>query len=179
MDIVEHWLPVVGYEGHYSVSDQGRVRSEHRVTISQKGNRRTIRERILLPAPAILGHLNVVLYINQRKTSKYVHHLVMEAFVGPRPSNLDIRHLNGNAEDNRLSNLAYGTRKENVRDTLRHGTNRNASKTHCKWGHEFTLENTYWDPTDCGRRCRACRAERRRAHEARKAATRLIPIPRA
>lgn len=170
MDSVERWLPVVGYEGHYSVSDQGTVRSEARVTVSENGNRRTLRERQLRSAPGANGHLNVVLYFNQRKTSKYIHHLVMEAFVGSRPSGCDIRHLNGNPADNRLENLRYGTRQENAQDALRHGTNHNASKTHCKNGHAFTAQNTYWDPTDCGRRCRACRAERRRRHEARKRA---------
>ncbi|QSR25541.1 hypothetical protein CFH99_07885 [Nocardioides aromaticivorans] len=36
----------------------------------------------------------------------------------------------------------------------------NARKTHCKWGHEFTPENTYTPPGRGGRYCRACRSER-------------------
>lgn len=48
--------------------------------------------------------------------------LVMLAFVGPRPDGLDVCHGNGNPADNRLENLRYGTRSENMRDALRHGT---------------------------------------------------------
>ena len=43
----------------------------------------------------------------------------------------------------------------------------NTPKTHCKFGHEFTPENTRLIPR--GRRCRACEARRSRESLARKA----------
>lgn len=36
----------------------------------------------------------------------------------------------------------------------------NRDKTHCKNGHEFTPENTYWRPNRQGRDCRICIRER-------------------
>lgn len=51
-----------------------------------------------------------------------VHKLVLCAFVGPRGDGLVCRHLNGNALDNRLENLCWGTVKENAQDAIRHGT---------------------------------------------------------
>ena len=66
----------------------------------------------------------------------------MEAFAGPCPGGLEIRHLDGDAANNRLSNLAYGTSSENGYDITRHGRNNHANKTHCDNGHEFTPENT-------------------------------------
>jgi hypothetical protein len=43
--------------------------------------------------------------------------------------------------------------------------NQHAVKTHCKWGHEFTPENTR---TDSGqRRCRACERERSKRRNAK------------
>lgn len=51
-----------------------------------------------------------------------VHHLVAEAFIGPRPENLEIRHLDGNRQNNRVDNLAYGTKSENCADSAKHGT---------------------------------------------------------
>ena len=48
---------------------------------------------------------------------------MLMAFVGPRPSTNHVtRHLNGDYQDNRLDNLAWGTPKENSSDKLQHGT---------------------------------------------------------
>lgn len=51
---------------------------------------------------------------------RLVHRIVAEAFLGK--SDLDVRHLDGNHQNNMLSNLAYGTRKENMHDAILHGT---------------------------------------------------------
>lgn len=57
-----------------------------------------------------------------RGSNIYVHRAVAEAWLGPRPEGLQTRHLNGNNLDNRPSNLAYGTVKENAQDRMAHGT---------------------------------------------------------
>lgn len=51
-----------------------------------------------------------------------VHQLILFAYVGERPADMECRHLNGNALDNRLENLCWGTKKENAADAMRHGT---------------------------------------------------------
>jgi len=53
---------------------------------------------------------------------RYMHRLVLEAFVGPAPDGHEARHLNGDRLDNRLVNLKWGTPHENAADKLRHGT---------------------------------------------------------
>ncbi|MFW6015287.1 MAG: HNH endonuclease [bacterium] len=47
---------------------------------------------------------------------------MLETFVGNCPDGKEVRHLNGIPDDNRLKNLKYGTRKENVQDSIKHGT---------------------------------------------------------
>jgi hypothetical protein len=47
--------------------------------------------------------------------------LVLEAF-GVKRTGPEVRHLNGVCTDNRLRNLRWGTRLENVADQRRHGT---------------------------------------------------------
>jgi hypothetical protein len=70
------------------------------------------------------GHL----YVNLRVTGKpnwrvYVHHLILTTFVGPCPPGMECRHKDGNPANNRADNLRWGTRKQNMRDKIRHGTN--------------------------------------------------------
>lgn len=53
--------------------------------------------------------------------SKYVHSLVLEAFVGPRPEGYEALHRDGNASNNTLANLRWGTKEENDADMRTHG----------------------------------------------------------
>lgn len=157
--MIERWLPVPGYDDGYEVSDLGRVRSIDRWVHQSNGVRRLFKGKVLRdrPFPAT-GHRQVSLKRNSVGETFKVHRLVMMAFVGPRPDGMQVCHNNGIPDDNRLSNLRYDTASANVRDAVRHGTQRNVRKTHCKKGHGFTPENTYTVPTAAGvqRKCRIC-----------------------
>jgi hypothetical protein len=168
----EQWRPVVGYEGLYEISDCGRVKSVARKVLRRRAGRRdhyiTIIERILRPCRVKRGgYFAVQLSKDGIERSYKVHHMVLDAFVGPRlSSRSDGRHLNDVPTDNRLSNLAWGTRADNQHDMLRNGNHANAKKTHCKWGHEFTPENT--KPQRSGRACRECHRINGRKRDQRK-----------
>lgn len=113
----EVWKPVVGHEGDYMVSDQGRVKR-----LAGLGrNGRAIAEKILRLTPTGDGHLQVGIH-GRLQT---VHSLVLIAFVGPRPfPKAQGRHLNDDPSDNWLSNLAWGTAKDNAADRERNGSAR-------------------------------------------------------
>jgi hypothetical protein len=51
--------------------------------------------------------------VNRQKIR--VHDLIARAFLGSKPDNYDVDHINGNRADNRPSNLRYVTRSENLR----------------------------------------------------------------
>lgn len=152
---VEEWRDVPGYEGLYAVSDSGQVKSLAR-TIEGKRSRR-VEERLLKPMVAQGGHLQVELRSGglPRWVPK-IHQLVLLAFVGPYPEGMEVRHLDGDPANNRLDNLRYGTRSENMYDRVRHGNHPNANKTHCPEGHPYDAENTYVYPGNGRRGCRVC-----------------------
>lgn len=68
-----------------------------------------------------------------------VHVGVMEVFVGPKPRRKVVRHLDGDVFNNRLSNLAYGTEKQNARDRVLHGRQRVGKR--CPLTGRFVKEN--------------------------------------
>jgi hypothetical protein len=53
---------------------------------------------------------------------------VLEAFVGPCPSGMECRHLDGDVNNNNLQNLVWGTHLQNMRDSIKHGTFSHGSK---------------------------------------------------
>lgn len=88
--------------------------------------------------------------------SRYVHTLVLEAFVGPRPTGGVARHLDDNGENNAVENLCWGTVSENNYDLVANGKHANANKTHCPKGHPYAVR---WGETG-GRRCKECEQAR-------------------
>lgn len=77
--------------------------------------------RRLKPFPNRKGHLTLRIMIDGKATNRYVHRLVLMTFVGPCPPGMMACHNDGNAANNRLSNLRWDTHKANIRDALTHG----------------------------------------------------------
>ena len=149
----EEWR-AIDFAPGYEVSNQGRVRST-RPWRGSKG-------RILAAQPNGFGYLRAKLYIDGKAKHCSIHRLILLAFVGPCPDGHEVRHLDGNRSHNTLANLAYGTRSENVRDAIEHGTHGPSSKTHCPQGHPYDEANTY--VFRGGRSCRVCMRIRNRRH---------------
>lgn len=158
----ERWLAVPGYEGLYEVSDFGRVRSLDRRVINKLGREQLCRGTVLYTNMVGLRrqYHSVVLRNSGDAQRVTVHSLVLQAFVGPAPDGTECRHLDGNPDNNHLANLRWGTRSENILDTVRHGTQWQAAKTKCPRGHELKEPNLYSWPSWPGRRCKACERAR-------------------
>lgn len=118
----ELWKPVVGWEEFYAISNKGRLWARER----------RLRCKTLRITPARLlkqfldpkGYYTAILQdkAHSRKRHARIHALVLEAFIGPRPSGYVCRHLDGNRTNNVPSNLAWGTCQENAQDAVKHGT---------------------------------------------------------
>ena len=97
------------------------------------GRKHTVRGRVLRPGRTKAGYPIVALFMTGKQTMAYVHHLVLEAFVGPCLSGQECRHLNGVEADCRLGNLRWGSKSSNENDKAEHGTsNRGARNGHAK-----------------------------------------------
>lgn len=118
--MTEIWKDIPGYEGRYQASTEGRIRSIDHFVPCAHGHQRMVHGRILRPAASVRDpHLYVCL--GHKAAGTPVHQLVAATFIGPRPNGYDTRHLDGNPVNNRATNLAYGTRTENILDVLRIG----------------------------------------------------------
>lgn len=147
----ERWAPIPGYERTYRISTAGRVFSIPRPTTPGG---------LLKWSPDQRGYPRVTLVQDGKQWKRRVHVLVMRAFVGEPPAGMEIRHLDGDPTNPDLSNLAYGTHRENGLDTTRHGANWLANKTHCPRNHPYDETNTL---RSGGRRyCRACMRARQK-----------------
>lgn len=107
---MEIWKDVVGYEGVYQVSSYGRVKRIGAAPGAQVG-------RILkLQFNPSNGGMQVRLCWHSKHTTEKVHRLVAEAFLDkPTPEHNEVNHKNGNRKDNRVENLEWVTRSENIR----------------------------------------------------------------
>jgi len=118
----ERWLPVTGWP--YEVSSLGRVRralSSPKRAAAQPG-------RLLNPFN-FDGYRRVCLSDGKRRRIFFVHVLVVEAFIGPKPSGRhEIAHADGARANNAVPNLRWVTGRENAQDRERHGRTSRGAK---------------------------------------------------
>lgn len=106
----EIWKTIDGFP-KYQVSNFGKVRG-----IGRHGN--TYKP---LRLANFRGYRTVLLYPGRIR--RRIHRLVLEAFVGPKPSPEHVAcHLNDIKDDNRVENLVWGTSKENHQHSVKNGT---------------------------------------------------------
>lgn len=151
----EEWRPVVGWEGLYEVSSEGRVRSLDRNTPNAiTGGTNRIKGRVLVGRINRGGYRQFTFCVKQQNTTVRAHQMVARAFI-PNPDNHPlVLHGPGGKLDNSVGNLRWGTQSDNMLDKRRDGTDHGLNKTHCPQGHEYTVENTRMDAG--ARKCREC-----------------------
>lgn len=102
----EIWVALphkIGYE----ISNTGLVRSKFKTIIALPDKR---------------GYLRISLWTEKGCRKFSVHKLMAETFLGERPHGHVVRHLDGNNSNNNILNIAYGTRAQNEKDKIFHGT---------------------------------------------------------
>ena len=108
---METWRDILGYEGQYMVSDQGRIKSLERKVKYSHGER-TIPEQIK-KTDNLRGYQKVLLWNGGVSKHYQVHRLVAQAFI-PNPDNLpQVNHKDENPSNNTVENLEWCSAKYN------------------------------------------------------------------
>ena len=109
----EIWKDIAGYEGLYQASNFGRIKTVAHWQTYSNGDRHFYKERIRVPGVGPTGYLSIRLGSKGRIAG--VHRFVAETFLPRVPGKNDVNHIDGNKSNNRVENLEWVNRKENMR----------------------------------------------------------------
>lgn len=120
---MELWLPIIGYEGYYEISNLGRVRSLDRFVRHWRGGESFIKGKVLKQHPhPKTKYLYLILIKKNVYFRKAVHRLVGEHFLPiPEAEQIQINHRDSNRQNNVASNLEWVTRLQNMQHALANG----------------------------------------------------------
>jgi hypothetical protein len=104
---------VVGFEGRYEVSDDGRVRSVDTYVNCRGGKTRLSKGRMKPLYRNNRGYVIVNLCRDNTAAYSLVHRLVAEAFVPNTYNKPQVNHIDGNVANNCADNLEWVTDNEN------------------------------------------------------------------
>lgn len=111
---------IPGYEGYYQAGTDGSVRSITKEVRQHSGSTQTKTGKILRPAKDRIGYLNCALSKCNNLASYKVHRLVALAHI-ENPNHLpEINHKNGIKTDNRVDNLEWCNRSQNIQHAIKH-----------------------------------------------------------
>ena len=113
MEQQEQWKDVVGFEGRYQVSNIGRIKRLDHVILRKDGTYQAFKEMILARVVDKDGYILTSLSKNSKAKLYKAHRLVASAFIGEIGDGMQINHINGIKDDNRVENLEICTPSEN------------------------------------------------------------------
>lgn len=116
----EIWKDIPEFEGYYQVSSKGRIRRIGNYS-NQNGSWSLKNPHILKPRDNRRGYLYVMLSVNGKIYSRYVHRLVAITFL-PNPNNYkEVNHKDGNKYNNSVENLEWCDHSYNGKHAYRTG----------------------------------------------------------
>lgn len=114
--MAEIWKNIPSLPG-YQASSDGRIRKGQTVL------------GVLSPCYSQEGYPRYSVKRKGKNISITGHILVCEAFHGKKPTEKhEVRHLDGSKNNNHPGNLKWGTRKENIKDQIAHGTSNHGER---------------------------------------------------
>lgn len=127
--MTEVWRSIAGFD-YYEVSNLGQVRTWRKLGCSpgRREEPRLLKPALDRSASEPFPYLRVNLWKNNHMTTRRVHALVLEAFVGTCPEGLEAAHLDGDYTNNRIDNLEWTTHIINCAHRSIHDTQPRGSR---------------------------------------------------
>jgi hypothetical protein len=126
---MEIWKDIIGYEGLYLINENGDVQSVDRYLPAGKHESRIYKGKIKNRLKGNQsGHQKYILWKDNKPKNQYIHRLVAENFI-PNPNNYPkVLHIDNDPTNNHVSNLMWGTQKDNMQQMSKEG----------RWGNQYT-----------------------------------------
>ena len=101
------WRDIADWEGLYEINRRGQVRR--------------VGGSFMVGGSGCKGYRLVTLCRNGRGVSHSIHTLMARTWLGPRPAEMQINHIDGDPMNNRAENLEYVTPRDNALHAYRMG----------------------------------------------------------
>lgn len=116
----EIWKDIQGFE-NYQISNLGRVRTLNKYVRQGLPKELVKKYKILKLIKNTHGYYSINLYKNTKCYRKDVHRLVAQAFIPIPKKLLQVNHIDGNKQNNDISNLEWVSAKENMQHASKMG----------------------------------------------------------
>lgn len=115
---MEEWKDYI--ENYYQASTHGNIRSVDR-SVLFNGTPAVRKGLVLKQTVNSKGYLTVVICVNGSRRTEYVHRIIAKTFLNNPENREEVNHIDGNVFNNRLENLEWVFREENLLHALNSG----------------------------------------------------------